>query len=352
MQKRYTVFLTGATGLVASYLLKILLQQGNFVYCLARSKDGISAGERVTSLLKFWDKNTPTENLRVLDGDVTLPGLGIKKEKEEVASNAEIIYHSAALAELRSPLDVISKINVEGTNNILEFALGCKKLKKLNHISTAFVIGDRKGVNFTEDMLQEGQGFYNTYEQTKYEAEILVKNYVKKGINISIFRPSMVMGDFKEGRTNSFRLFYEPIHFFSRGIYEEFPADDNGFHNLINIDTVAQALFLLGDRGEQATYHLVSKEEVRIKELFGLAADFFGFKMPKCTPLSKFDFSQWTPVQKLLAEPYIPYFNYNTKFVSERTHAVLKEYGFSFPKIDKSNLTRIFEYCRRRGYIK
>jgi len=42
-----TIFLTGATGLLGSYLLKTLLNNNCKVYCLARSKDSRSAKERV-----------------------------------------------------------------------------------------------------------------------------------------------------------------------------------------------------------------------------------------------------------------------------------------------------------------
>ena len=41
------------------------------------------------------------------------------------------------------------------------------------HVSTAYVAGDADGL-FTEADLDVGQGFRNTYEQTKLEAERLV----------------------------------------------------------------------------------------------------------------------------------------------------------------------------------
>lgn len=57
MDKQKTVLLTGATGLVGSYLLKILLENDYKVYVLARSKDNKNARDRVIDVLKFWDKD-------------------------------------------------------------------------------------------------------------------------------------------------------------------------------------------------------------------------------------------------------------------------------------------------------
>ena len=361
MLKNKNIFLTGVTGLVGSYLLKILLEHKNKVYVLARSKDNKSAQDRVIDILKFWDEGILDKgflaNLNVIDGDITFPDLGIKAKRniETLISEVEIIFHSAALAELSSPLEVIRRINVGGTRNILNFALECKKrgsLKKVNHISTAYVVGAKKGIEFSEDMLELGQEFSNTYEQTKYEAELLVKEYLANGLNISIFRPGMIMGDSKQGKTNNFRLFYQPLHFFSQGIYDEFPMDRDFPQNLINVDTVAEVIFLLGEREEPAVYHLVSPYEVPMGWIFKLAADYFGFEMPKFIPLKEFNFNKWTSVQKALAEPYIPYFNHTVKFLSQKTEDILKGYDFRYPEIDKDNIMRNLAYCHKAGFIK
>jgi len=73
MDKQKTVFLTGATGLVGSYLLKILLQEGHKVYVLARGKGNKGARDRVIDILNFWDKNVLSRksyNLAVLKGEI------------------------------------------------------------------------------------------------------------------------------------------------------------------------------------------------------------------------------------------------------------------------------------------
>ncbi|MFA6281795.1 MAG: SDR family oxidoreductase [Candidatus Omnitrophota bacterium] len=54
--KEKNIFLTGSTGLLGSYLLKIFLENGQKVYAPARSGKSENAYQRVIDLLKFWDE--------------------------------------------------------------------------------------------------------------------------------------------------------------------------------------------------------------------------------------------------------------------------------------------------------
>ncbi|MEI8349198.1 MAG: SDR family oxidoreductase [Candidatus Omnitrophota bacterium] len=355
--KKSTIFLTGATGLLGSYLLKILLENDNKVYALVRSRKNKSGYQRVIDLLKFWDDSisaTTLKNLIAIEGDITLDDFGFEQKDtlKVISSEVEVIFHCAALTSFIAPLAILKKINIEGTKKVFDFALGCKKIKKINHISTAFVVGNKNDINFNEGMLKLGQGFYNDYERTKYEAEELMDGYRKKGINISVFRPSLIIGESKDGKTNNFNFFYEPHRFFSQELYADFPMNLECSLNLINIDTATKAIFLLGCRDESATYHIVSPDDTNNYFFAKLSSEYFGFKMPKFTPLEKFDFTKWTFTQKVLATPFIPYCNYKNKFISSYASNILKEYKFEYPKIDSKNLIRTFEYCDRVGFIK
>jgi long-chain acyl-CoA synthetase len=357
MNKTKTIFLTGGTGFLASLLAKRFLETGNKVFALSRAKGSKTSRDRVIDMIRFWDEGFPQkflQNLEIVEGDIVYPGMGVndKKIKEKLLAETEIIFHSAALAELRRPLDFIRKINLEGTRNVFDFALNCRVLEKVNHISTAYVLGDKDNIDFTEDMLELGQGFHNTYEQTKYEAELLAKEYRLKGLNISIFRPSMVMGSSIDGRTNNFRLFYEPLHFMSLNLYKEFPVTPEAVQNLVHVDPVVEGMFLLADRKEQAAYHLAAPNHMVMGPFLKLASDYFGFKLPKLVPLDKFDFSQWTPVQKELSRPFIPYFNRQAKVSCVKTNEILKTLNYALPQVTEQTLTNVFEYCYKKNFIK
>src|SRR3989338_1486335 len=223
MMKNRVVFLTGATGVMGSYLLKLLLENDNKVYVLARNRENMAARERIISALKLWDMPALEQegrNLIVVEGDITHAGLKIShKIISELKEEAEIIFHSAALTSFTASLETCRKINVEGVKNILDFALQCKKIKVINHISTIFVIGNKGDVEFSEDRLIMGQGFFIAYEQSKYEAELLVRSYQSEGLKINIFRPSAIIGDSKQGKINNFNLFYEPVRLFNKELF-------------------------------------------------------------------------------------------------------------------------------------
>ena len=159
-----TVFLTGATGLVGSYLLKILLQEGYKVYVLARGKDNKNARDRVTDVLEFWDKDVLSKTQNPPSPPFVKGGQGGFSEQKG-------------------------------------------KLKKVNHISTAYICGDYKGA-FKEEDLDVGQKFNSTYEQSKFEAEKLVEKYRKGGLWIDVFRPPIIIGESNTGKILQFRNIY------------------------------------------------------------------------------------------------------------------------------------------------
>jgi thioester reductase-like protein len=256
------------------------------------------------------------------------------------------------LAEFRVALDYARKVNVDGTRNILNFALLCKHLVKVNHLSTAYVVGNRGSIEFNENMLEVGQGFNNTYEQSKYESELLVREYHGKGLHISVFRPSMVVGDSREGKTNNLRLFYQPLRFFSKGYYKEFPMDLKCSMNIINVDTAAKIIYLLGFMKESNTYHVVSPMPTNNRSFTGFVYENTKIKYIKFVPIEKFDFNNWSLALKDLALPFIPYCNHRARFSSEKTQEALHPHAFLYPKMDKHNYRRILAYCKKIGFIK
>jgi thioester reductase-like protein len=356
---RNKALLTGSNGFLGSYLLGILLKEGYTVYAIARSAKGVSARERVIKAVEFWDKSVQAAGLtrlKVIEGDIALPGLGITDTAKaaEIAAGISVVFHGAALANLTTPYEKIRAINVEGSRNVFDFVLasGRKREIRLNHISTAYIAGDLNKP-FTENMLEMNQTFHNTYERTKYEAELLARGYAdKEGLDISILRPGMIMGDYASGKTSDFRLFYEPLRAIAGGLYDTYPLDVNCSQNLINADTAAKAVFLLGTRADKGVYHIVSPESTNLGGFFELAAGYFGFKKPVFSKSAGFDYSKWTAAQRLLASPFVPYFNTSNLAVSDMTRKTLSELGLEVPRIDNANLCRVFEYCHKTGHIR
>jgi long-chain acyl-CoA synthetase len=366
------ILITGATGFLGADIMKRILSdtKDDKVYIIARDKNGTSAQKRVAKILDgdtFLNSSKvvsrkvspssekrPQQRIEIFEGDISESNLGLDKESfGHLADEIDEIYHCAAITDLTYPLDEIRKVNVKGTENILNLALKAKKLKKVFHISTAYIVGTKKCI-FKESDLNIGQSFNNTYEQSKYEAELLVNEYRKRGVNITVFRPSIITGNSKTGETSNFKMFYKPLHFLSEEIFTEIPTSGNTSNNFVPIDKVAEAIYLIASDKEAngQAYHITNTKEVNLDYFVTSASEFFGFKKPHYVLLKDFDINSLTPVQRKIIEPYIPYFNYETKFDASSANKILKKYNFSFPDYDRTHLNRIFEYCVTSGFIK
>lgn len=175
------VLLTGATGFLGMELLARYLERTDrVVYALVRAADDAEAQARLRAAVATVVAAPGRYDHRVLAirGDVALPGLGLRRStRVALAETVTEIVHAAASVSFTLPLPDAREINVEGTHRLLELAQLCRargSLRRFSHISTAYVAGDRVGV-FHEDELDAGQGFRNSYEQTKHEAETLVR---------------------------------------------------------------------------------------------------------------------------------------------------------------------------------
>ena len=353
MDSNRGVFLTGATGVVGSYLLKILLEKGCKVFCLSRGKKGKTARQRVEDVLNFWDAAVSAKHagrLIVVEGDIVEENLGLDKRTVDLLNNeVEQIFHSAAVTEFSWALDDIRKVNVGGTKNVLDLALTWQKngkLERVNHISTAYVCGDYKGV-FTENDLDMGQGFNTTYEQSKYEAEKLVNEYRKKELWIDVFRPSMVVGDSRNGKILEFNNIYMLLSTASLGIFDVLPCLGLNV-SLTPIDLSVEALYLFSQCSiaRNKTYHIFPLNPVSFVKLIEYIAKRTGNKMPDCISLPQMKVDILTPVQRKIFENSFLFLNPQVELDSTYTNRILRQCGGEYLEF---NQEPFWEYFRNKG---
>jgi long-chain acyl-CoA synthetase len=350
------VFLTGATGLLGSNILKMLLLKTNAdISTLVRGNNQKDAENRILSILKnlfkvnYVDRNY-LGRIRVFCGSMETQNLDIFL-KENIASIEEF-YHCAATLGFRISESFARMVNVQGTLNMLNLAMKYKEMKRFHYVSTTFIAGNKEG-EFSEGDIEVGQQFNNNYEKSKMEAEQLVRSYSNSQFNILIYRPSIVMGDYFTGETTNFKMFYEPLHMFSREIFDAVPANPNALHNLVPVDAAVQAIYLLASHERSnSTFHITSPENTSSGHFMDLAASFFKYKNPRFVPIDDFDLKRLSTVQLKLIEPFIPYFNYKTVYNSDKTQQLLDKYDFRYPKIDDAFYLRMFQFCHKVGFIR
>ena len=280
--KTNAVFLTGATGFVGMELLARYLERTDRrVYALVRGADEREAQARLQRALLglFGPANPYADRVVAVRGDVTRPGLGVSGGLDWLAGEVSEIVHSAASVSFELELQKARAINLDGTRRVLEFAERCQArggLRRVSHISTAFVAGEHDGC-FSEDELDVGQRFRNSYEQSKFEAECLIARSYSH-LPITIFRPSIIVGERDSGWTCSFNVLYWPLRAFARGTYFALPARGDAPVDVVPIDYVADAVFALSHAREAdgMRFHLTAGAHASsVSEVIELATSFF-----------------------------------------------------------------------------
>jgi thioester reductase-like protein len=355
---RGDVLLTGGTGFVGMEVLARLIERGDRrVVCLVRAADDTAARARVDGTMRnlFGVVRARRYAGRVdaVAAELTEPALGLRpRQREELASRVSTIIHSAASVSFTLPLEEARAINLEGTRRMLDFAelaLEHGGLDRYAHISTAYVAGTHAG-NFSEDDLDVGQGFRNSYEQSKCESEQLV--HARTSVPWTIMRPSIVVGDRHSGWTAAFNVMYWPLRAFARGLYSAVPADPAAPLDVVSIDYVADAIHALcempGGIGE--TYHLTAgANATTIGEVAELASRYF--HRPSPAVLSPADFAiaarDITHTQRAALESsvaYFPYFAIGTTFDDRRARAALDPPGILVSPL-RDYLTRLLDFA-------
>src|SRR5207253_1615626 len=96
------------------------------------------------------------------------------------------------------------------------------RLQRLGYISTAFVGGSYPD-RFGEDDLDVGQRFRNSYEQSKFEAELVMHAHMRN-LPITVLRPSIIIGHSQSGATSAFNVIDWPLRVFADGMLRYAPT--------------------------------------------------------------------------------------------------------------------------------
>lgn len=332
-----TLLLTGATGFVGMELLaRELRHSDRRVLALIRADDAEHAARRLhdTLLSVFGSVEPYADRVSAVAGDLELPGLGLSDAAAAELDDVSEIIHGAASVSFELSLERSRAINVGGTRRMLELAARLANLRRLTYVSTAYVAGEHRGT-FGEDDLDVGQRFRNAYEQSKFEAERLVRLHAHR-LPVTIVRPSIIVGDRHSGWTSSFNVLYWPLRALSRGAYPILPARAGAPVDVVSVDYVADAICALHalPAAEGATFNLTASAVASsIGELLDLALGRFARRRPplispalyrhvvhplalRCVGAERRRFLRAT-------ESYLPYFAMRVRYDDTRARAAL-----------------------------
>ncbi|MDC9622013.1 amino acid adenylation domain-containing protein [Xenorhabdus sp. XENO-7] len=350
------ILLTGATGFLGIYLLRLLSNQVNGkVVCLVRADDPQSGLNRlIKNACEYGIENDiDFSRVAIVVGDVASENLGLdEQDYRRLSGTVSTVYHAAAHINFVLPYSSVKGANVDGTVNIINFC--CHQMrKKLEYISTIAVFSPKYPKQpITESSIPDyPQSLSIGYTQSKWVAEQYVHQARKQGVNINVYRIGRISGDSITGACQEDDFLWRQIKsFIQMGVA---PFAETLATDLLPVDFVGKAIVALSlsNTDSQKNYHLFHPK----------GTDFIPvYKAIESTGHSIETMSEETWLEKLeqmVVDGYdvalgslihlykeealnIGDCTYN----NEITINAIKASGFDFPNINVNTFTRMISY--------
>jgi len=253
-QKR--IFITGATGLLGSHILRLFLERGYTNIVALRKKSS-----RMDLVASVTDRVTWSDG-DILDADSLDTGM----------EGAHWVVHCAALVSYeKRMLKMQYNVNVNGTTNVVNAALH-HGVEKLIHISSISVFTRTGGEQYIDEKTEwEPTPFTSHYGLTKHLAELEVRRSEAEGLHVAIINPAIIFGSgfWKEGSTS---FFYKG----ARGL-KFYPTGANGF---VDVRDVAFLCILRLENDESSERMIASGTNSPLIDVFRRIAELVGNPAP------------------------------------------------------------------------
>jgi nucleoside-diphosphate-sugar epimerase len=252
------ILVIGASGFIGKRLSGRLAGENHEVVCTGRNLSKINClSQKIRAVyLDIENKEAVTKIL--------------------IAERPDVVFHCAGLVA-DAPLNILRRINVEGSRNIFQACLRAG-IKKTIYLSSIAVISGNEEVPLIDELPYRAT---NAYGQSKLEAELVAGEFRNKGLKIAILRPCMVYG---EKEPHLLNLLVKLIR------YRLIPILGEGKNKLhmVNVDNVVDVMMLSLTRQEvfNGTYIIADKEALSIREIFCYIADIINARPPLHIPRS------------------------------------------------------------------
>lgn len=262
MKQDNLILVTGGTGFLGSYLIRLLVKKGYRVRALRRASSRMDLLQEAASKSEW------------VEGDVT-----DMVSLEDAFQGVTHVMHCAAISSFH-PRDArrLTQINVEGTANVVNLALETG-VRKLIHVSSIAAFGRSKERTHLDEQSKWVQSKGNTrYAVSKYLSEKEVWRAYAEGLPVAIVNPAVILGSgfWDAGSPRFFSQIDQGLKFW--------PVGRSGF---VDVRDVAQFMLLLLERDINGERFILNAQNIAYRELFGMIAEALEAKPPsiKVTPL-------------------------------------------------------------------
>ncbi|MFO7735944.1 MAG: SDR family oxidoreductase [bacterium] len=363
------ILITGATGFLGGFLAGKLIKKGRKTILAVRPKGNNTARQRVENLLRFLAIEKAEHEPVVIPAEIDKPGLGLSEEHRQILRDVPEVLHCAAdtsFAERKK--QQVETTNLQGMLNVFDVVPNCERFF---HMSSAYSAGKQQGL--IKEEMQHPSSFHNPYEQSKNEAEKLITNLCReKGINLTVFRPSITYGDAITGKSLRFNALYFPVRtllFFRDSLKKDimeksgkraanlgvsiskngeihlpltFPG--NGRLNLVPINFLVKAVTAIMDSKETGIFHIVNPKSDTIGQFINNIERHYSISGLEVAEKSTHD----GPLQIIInsyMDVYYPYFCDKRIFNDYRSRKILEPLGIKCPALTPAIFKRCMDFA-------
>ncbi|MGG4442796.1 non-ribosomal peptide synthetase [Brevibacillus fortis] len=374
------VLLLGATGFLGIHVLyELLTKTDASIHCIIRGSNRTMVFNRLKDKMRFYYKSTSEvqlqawfERIRVYAGDISDSGLGIELEELlRLGDTIDTVINTAALVKHFGFEEDFDKSNVLIVQNLVDFCL--YNQIPLHHVSTmsvsgSTVPGDSPGVvTFTENDFYVGQNYKdNVYIRSKFEAEKLIYEKLKKGLRGSVYRVGNLTGRFSDGvfqENIEENMFYMNL----KSIMETGIMSSEMLSQPVEftpVDICAEAIVsIIQTETEGKTFHIYNHHYVLGQRLYdAFQASGFSIRVMAAEDLERYieqtlrgdGGSGSFGVRMLYAKNEGTTDQQLPRIVQQSTFTIayLKKLNFEYPEIDLPYLRNLLDYILLVNYVR
>jgi dihydroflavonol-4-reductase len=187
----------------------------------------------------------------------------------------EAVFHLAALYSYDADAQLMERINVQGTRNVIEACIRAG-VRRLVHCSTCGTCGPVPGREATEEDEPPASELAVPYKRTKVESEALVREAASRGeLDAVVVNPTTPVGDGDRKPTPTGQMVWDvalgrmPGYVATTGL------------NIVDVRDVADGHALAYERGTCGDRYLLGGVNLSLGELFDAIADLAGVSRPR-----------------------------------------------------------------------
>lgn len=249
---------TGGTGFIGSHVVRCLLKEGADVRCLARP-------------------NSNRSNLKDLKVEIVEGDLNDAASLQRAIAGCSTLYHVAADYRLwaKNP-EEMERTNVQGSRNILQAAAdaGASKVVYTSSVAAVGRPHDNGHVGIgREDLDPLPKHQVGPYKRSKFNSELVAREFAKKGLAVVIVNPSAPIGSQDIKPTPTGKLIVDTL----KGLM---PAYLDTGMNFIDVEDVAAGHLLAAQKGKVGERYILGNKNMSLKDFLQSVARIAGVRGP------------------------------------------------------------------------